>query len=141
MSKAQWTVLGILAAILGLELTFSTGTRAALAAIAVPAESAKTPQGRQSAALALFFALGAAALLVLADFAPRAAEILAGILLVGVLFARQDPVLTWLTDVTDWLNTMRANAGGGTPAGGASSSPAPGVPPARGAGGSGSTRK
>lgn len=118
MSQSQWRVFGILMAVLGLQVLFSPRTRSVLGTLGQT--SAQGPSAVKEAVggvdMALFFlwALGAAALLLLADVAGEVATWVAILLLTGVVLAHGTTISAWITDTVGFIQSTQTPAGGGT---------------------------
>lgn len=120
MTDAQSLVLSLLAATLGLEYIFGTGTRNFLHQLGqvvthpTDANAAKAI-GSQGVSVVVFWLLGAAILLGLAYYWPRIAIGVAGLLLLSVVFTRSNNLVDYTKSVTDWLamqHTTQATAQG-----------------------------
>jgi hypothetical protein len=101
MSRAQWTVLGLLIALVVLQVAFSPGkSRLGIGSLKTALQGGPLQVTPEDASLYVVAALAAGGLILLADYAPRVAITLAALLLLAVGLAKYVPLADWLDNAT-----------------------------------------
>lgn len=112
MNSDQWRVLGILGAVLGVEVLFSPDAKAAVVGLGKgqykPTSGSSTGAGALPGPLAGLFgyAVAGLALVALADVAPNLATWLAALALVYALLSHGDSVTGFITTVRGGVQTL-----------------------------------
>ena len=111
MSGRQWTVLGLILAMFGLEYAFNPNTRAGVGRLFSTSWMAKGGGLDSDAQKLIFWLLGVVLLLVLADVAPTATFWLMAILLLGLALRFSAAIRSWFGNVQVTPQSGAAAAG------------------------------
>lgn len=107
MNRRQYTIMGLLVAAAGLHIWLDPTAKSSFKTFLTITPNNWKTVGSAQISIYLFWFIGLASLLLLSDFAPRVALMIAVLILTGAVLVNNDPIATWINNTVANMSNVQ----------------------------------